>query len=109
MRFGAPYPIFSDALLLRLDVSMTGAYSGTLYEKMGPTGNIVLAVSGTFTVNPDCSFATGLIINFGGGVTATAPIRGVFFDQGKRAFGLNMNTNPIGTQFSFGEAVRISQ
>jgi hypothetical protein len=109
VRFGPTNPIFSDALLLRLNVSMTGAYTGTLYEKMGPTGNIVLPVSGTFAVNPDCSFATGLIIDFGGGKTATAPIRGVFFDQGKRAFGLNMNTSPTGTQFSFGEAVRISQ
>jgi hypothetical protein len=88
---------------------MTGAYTGTLFEKMGPTGNIVLPVSGTFTVNPDCSFATELIIDFGGGKTATAPLRGVFFDQGKRAFGLNMNAKPTGTQFSFAEAVRISQ
>lgn len=109
VRFGAANPIFSDALLLRLDVSMNGDYTGTLYEKLGPQGDIKKPVSGTFTVNPDCSFATGLIIDFGSGVTATAPIRGVFFDQGKKAFGLNMNTSPIGTQFSFGEAVRVSQ
>jgi hypothetical protein len=107
VRFDTPYPIFSDALLMRMDVSMNGDYTGKLYEKLGPKGNIVLPISGTLTVNPDCSFATGLIIDFGGGVTATAPVRGVLFDQGNRAFGLNMNTSPIGTQFSYGEGVRI--
>jgi hypothetical protein len=109
VRFDPANPIFSDALLLRLDISMSGDYTGRLYEKLGPTGNIVLPVSGKLTVNPDCSYATDLIIDFGGGVTAAAPVRGVFFDQGKKMFGLNMNNGPLGTQFSYGEGVRIGQ
>ncbi len=110
VRFDTPYPILSDALLMRLDISMNGEFTGTLYEKLGPTGNIVLPVWGTTTVNPDCSFASTLNIVFPSlGITATAPVRGVFFDQGKKAFGMNMNTSSTGTQFSFGEAVRISQ
>ncbi len=107
VRFNITMPIFSDAVLLRLEVSMTGEYTGTLYEKLGPAGNIVLPVRGTMTVNPDCSLATGLIIDFGGGVTATAPIRGVFFDQGKKLYGLNMNDMTTGTLYSFGEGRRI--
>jgi hypothetical protein len=107
VRFDTPVPILSDAVLLRFDISMTGDYTGTLYEKLGPHGDIVLPVRGTMTVNPDCSFATGLIIDFGGGVTATAPVRGVFFDEGKKAFGLNMNTDTTGTQYSVGTGVRI--
>lgn len=110
VRFDTPYPIFSDALLMRLDISMTGEFNGTLYEKLGPTGNIVLPVWGTITVNPDCSFVSTLNIVFQNlGITATAPVRGVFYDEGKKAFGLNMNAGPIGTLFSFGEAVRIGQ
>lgn len=108
VRFGDTAPIFSDAVLLRLDVSMSGDYTGMLYEKLGPTGNIMLPVSGTLNVEPDCSYATDLVIDFGNR-TATAPVRGVFFDQGKRFFGLNMNDRPLGTQFSHGEGVRLSQ
>lgn len=108
VRFDTPYPIFSDVLLLRIDVAMSGDYTGMLYEKLGPSGGIELPASGTITVNPDCSFTGNLDLVIHGN-PVTAPLRGVFFDQGKRAFGLNMNTSPIGTQFSFGEAVRISQ
>ncbi|MDT8067128.1 MAG: hypothetical protein ROO76_03075 [Terriglobia bacterium] len=110
VRFDTPYPIFSDALLIRMNVSMTGEFTGTLYEKLGPTGNIELPVWGTTTVNPDCSFVSILNIDFPNlGITATAPVRGVLYDEGKKAFGLNMNSGPIGTQYSFGEAVRIGQ
>jgi len=101
--------IYSDALLLRLDVSMSGNYTGTLYEKMGPEGNIVLPVWGTMIVSPDCSYATDLMIQFENGVISASPIRGVFFEQGKKMFGLNMRNLPWGTQYSYGEGVRISQ
>ena len=107
VRFGPTNPIFSDALLLRLDISMNGDYTGKLYEKMGPTGNIVLPVSGRMDVNPDCSYATDLMIDFGNGVIAASPTRGVFFDHGKKLVGLNMNDRPVGTQFSYAEGERI--
>jgi hypothetical protein len=101
-------PIFSDALLLRLDISMNGDYTGMLYEKFGATGGIELPVWGTMMVNPDCSYATDLQFTLKGELK-TAPIRGVFFDQGKKLFGLNVNGRPVGAQFSYGEGVRISQ
>lgn len=108
IRFDMPYPIFADTVLLRIDVPMSGAYAGTLYEKMGPVGGIELPVWGTIEVNPDCTFAQelGVVV---GGVPFTDPIRGVFFDGGKRAFGLSMNTEAIGMQYSFGQAVQIGQ
>jgi len=104
----ATTPILSDAVLLRLDVTMTGDVTGMLYEKFGPTGDIELPVWGTLTVDPDCSFASTLYATILG-KTAMIPIRGVFFDQGKKLFGLNVNTNPTGTQYSFGEGERIGQ
>jgi hypothetical protein len=99
-------PILSDAVLLRLNVSMNGEVTGMLYEKFGPTGNIQLPVWGTFSVDSDCSFASTLntIIQ---GAPATIPIRGVFFEQGKKLYGLNVNANPVGTQFSSGVGQRI--
>jgi hypothetical protein len=100
-------PILSDALLLRLDISMTGDYTGMLYEKLGPTGNIELPVWGTMSVNPDCSFATTLNFSIQG-VPKIAPVRGIFFDQGKNLFVLNVNVGEFGTRYSFGEGQRIS-
>jgi hypothetical protein len=99
-------PIFSDAVLLRVGISMTGDATGTLYEKMGPTGNIQLPVWGTFNVNPDCSFASTLnaiVLD----KPTSIPIRGVFFDGGKKFYGLNVNPKAVGTQFSVGEGQRI--
>lgn len=106
--FDTPYPIFSDAVLLRLDVSMTGDFTGMMYEKLGPSGGIELPASGTITVNPDCSFASTLNVTIHGEPVAI-PIRGVFFDQGKKMYGLNMNQNPTGTLYSFGQGQRIEQ
>jgi hypothetical protein len=99
-------PILSDVLLLRLEISMTGDVTGTLYEKFGPTGNIQLPVWGTLTVNPDCSFSSTLNVVIQGN-PVTIPVRGFFFDQGKELFGLNVNARPVGTQYSFGEGWRI--
>jgi hypothetical protein len=99
-------PIFSDAALLRLDVSMDGDVEGILYEKMGPTGNIQLPVQGTITVNPDCSFAESLNVTVMGN-PSTIPLRGVFFDEGKKLYAVNVNTKTMGTQYSFGQGERI--
>jgi hypothetical protein len=103
VRFGSN-PIFSDVLLLRSDVSMNGEFTGTLYEKLGPGGNIVLPATGTITVNPDCSYASNLNLTIQG-VPVTIAIRGVFFDQGKKFYGLQVSTG--GTQYSFGQGERI--
>jgi hypothetical protein len=54
-------------------------------------------------VNPDCSF-TGEINLTISGKSTTAPVRGVFFDQGKKFYGLNMNP-----AFSFAQGERIDQ
>jgi hypothetical protein len=99
-------PIFSDVVLLRMSISMTGDITGTLYEKLGPTGNIQIPVWGTIDVNPDCSFASTLNAVVQDKPT-TIPLRGVFFDQGKRLYGMNVNARTVGTQFSFGEGQRI--
>lgn len=105
VQFGAN-PIFSDALLMRTDVSMSGDYTGTLYEKLGPGGNIMLPVSGTITVNPDCSYESTLNLSIQG-TPVSIGIRGVYFDEGKGFYGLQMSTG--GTLFSFGQGERITE
>jgi hypothetical protein len=101
-------PLFSDAVLLRLDIAINGDYTGMLYEKFGPKGGIELPVYGTMIVNPDCSYASDMYFTVNGNPTM-APLRGVFFDQGKKLYGLNVNDRPVGTQYSFGEGQRIGE
>lgn len=101
-------PILSDAVLLHYHVGMTGDVSGMLYEKFGPTGNIELPIWGTLVVDPDCSFNATLQATIQGRLS-TIPIRGVFFDQGKGLFALNVNAKPTGTQYSVGVGERIGQ
>ena len=101
-------PIFADVVMSRTEVSMTGDFSGTFYEKLGPAGGIELPTWGTTTVNPDCSFATTMNIDIAG-VPVTVPVRGVFFDGGKKMYMLNMNQNPEGTLFSFGQGQRVGK
>ncbi len=101
VQFYPSWPLFSDVVLLTFDVSMTGDFTGTLYEKLGPYGGIVLPATGTIHVNPDCSFRGELNLTIAGKST-TGPIRGVFFDQGKKSYVLNMNP-----QFSFAQGERI--
>ncbi len=106
--FSENLPLFADVVLLRIDISMTGDFTGVMYEKLGPSGGIELPASGTMTVNPDCSFTGNLDLVIHGN-PVTAPLRGVFFDQGKKLYGLNMNQNPTGTLYSFGQGERIGQ
>jgi hypothetical protein len=102
-----PGSVVADTVLLLFDVSMDGELTGTLYEKLGPTGNIQLAMAGTIAVAPDCSFAATINVTIQGN-PRTIPMRGVFFDQGKRLFGLNVGgTSTGGTQWSFGQGQRI--
>jgi hypothetical protein len=100
-------PLFTDAVLIRYDVSMTGDLTGTLYEKLGTTGHIALPVWGKISVDPDCSFAATFSFTLQG-TTRTVPMRGVFFDEGKNLFGLNVNVGAGGTQYSFGRGQRIN-
>ena len=108
MQFAAGWPIFADVVLLRYDVSMSGDFTGQFYEKLVPYGGIELPVSGTITVNPDCSYASTLNVTIQG-VPVAIPTRGVFFDGGKKMYGLNMNQDPTGTLYSFGQGQRIGQ
>lgn len=101
-----PNPVLADTALLRFDVSMDGELTGTLYEKLGPTGNIELPMSGTLAVADDCSFVASINVTILG-VPKTIPLRGIFFDQGKKLYGLNVASGPGGTQWSFGRGQRI--
>lgn len=108
VQFTPDAPIFSDALLLSMDVSMSGDYAGMLYEKLGPTGNIVLPTSGRITVNANCSYAATLNFTIQS-VPVSIAIRGVFFEQGKKLYGLAVDpvqADTGGTQFSFGQGQR---
>jgi hypothetical protein len=99
-----PTSAFADTILFRMDIAMTGDYTGMLYEKLGPL-SVELPVSGEFTVNPDCSFSwdLNLVIN---DVPATVGIRGVLFDEGKELYGLAMDE---GIAYSFAQGVRVNQ
>jgi hypothetical protein len=103
VQFTPVMPIFSDVLLLRTNVSRSGDYTGVLYEKLGPNGNIMLPVSGNITVNPDCSYASTLKLTIQG-TPVTIGTRGIYFEQGKKFYGLQVSTG--GTQFSFGAGER---
>jgi len=94
-----------DTLLVPMDVSITGAYTGTLYEKLGPISPIELPVWGTFTVNPDCSYSQVFEVDIYG-VVATIDIRGVFFNEGKEFYGMAI-TPGGGIKYSFAQGKRI--
>ncbi len=104
VQFSPDVPIFSDVVLLRFNVSRTGAYTGTLYEKLGPTGNLEFPISGTVSVSPDCSYAMNIDLTIQG-TPVTIDTRGVFFSQGQGLYGLA--TSP-GVAFSFAQGERIT-
>jgi hypothetical protein len=95
---------FTDTILFRMNISMTGIYTGTLYEKLGPVFPIELPIFGTFTVNSDCSFSWNL--NVQGITTTPIHIRGVLFNEGKDLYGLAIED---GIESSFAQGTRISQ
>lgn len=111
VKFGPSAPIFSDVLLMRLDVAMNGDFTGQIFEKLGPLGppgGVLPPATGTISVNPDCSFEMSLHLTVQGN-PVTIPIRGVFYDQGKKLYGLQVSGGggSGGTQYSFGEGQRI--
>jgi hypothetical protein len=106
-----PNTAVADALVIREDVSLTGDYTGTLYEKIGPV-SVETPALGTLKVNPDCSFAATLKVPefFSDVIT----MRGVFFNGGKEYYALaiddpNLPPEQQGIKFSFAYGKRISQ
>jgi len=112
VEFNAPTPpAFADVLLLRTDVSMAGDYTGTMYEKLGPDGGIQLPVSGTITVNPDCSFTNTLNIPALG---ASIVGKGVYFNEGKEYYMMpllnpDLPADQQGIKYSFARGTRIGE
>jgi hypothetical protein len=112
MRTG-PFPTkaVSDTFIMRIDVSQTGEYTGLLYEKYGATSVDARPVSGTVTVNPDCSQAGTLYVE---GTAGWVEMRGVFLDRGKELWAMGIK-NPAkaddaqNIQYSFCQAVRIGE
>ena len=99
-------PLFENAMLLHLQVSMTGDFTGMLYEKLGPVGNIEVPISGTIAVNPDCSFSQTLNFEVHG-VPRAVFIRGVYFNEGKELYALGIDDLGMGIKFSFARGQRI--
>ena len=90
---------YADALILYTTVSMTGDFTGTLYEKLGLEPlPIQLPVFGKVAVNPDCSFSETLLIPAIGG---NVSIRGVFFSEGKELYAMAVTNPPIPSALLF--------
>lgn len=101
----------ADTLLLRMDISITGDYTGRLYEKMGSLAPIDIPVSGTMAVNSDCSFAGTVVVP---AINAVLVQRGVFIDEGKQWYSLllyNINKPPElqGLKYTACEGIRTGQ
>ena len=78
-----PTSAIADTVLIRQEVSMTGEYTGKMFEKFADLPPVETWVQGKFTVNPDCSFTSKLeipqyFVNLVG--------KGVFFNQGKEFY-----------------------
>jgi len=93
----------ADALFIREDVSLTGDYTGTLYEKLGPLSVDGLPVTGKYTVNPDCSFTNVMVVVIQG-VPVTVTIDGVFYNGGHDFYALAMD---LEVPYSFIQGQRI--
>ena len=98
-----PHTAVADTLFIREDVSLTGDYTGTLYEKIG-TVPVETPALGTITVNPDCSFTGTLKVPefFSGAIV----MKGVFFNEGKEYYALAIDE---GIPYSFAYGKRIGQ
>jgi len=78
-----PTIAIADTILIREDISMTGHYTGQMFEKYADHPPVETWVKGKVTVNPDCSFTSRLqipeyYVNIVG--------KGVFFNQGKEFY-----------------------
>lgn len=105
-----PNTAFANSLLFRVNISLAGDFTGTLYEKAGPA-SIEIPVSGTVSVNSDCSFSSTLNTPLPG----TNLERGVLFDQGKEFYMLPIVTVGPGPndrkpeKYAFCQGKRIAQ
>lgn len=93
----------ADALFIRENVSLTGDYTGTLYEKLGPVSIDGLPVSGKYNVSPDCSFTSTLVVVIQG-TPVTISINGVFYNEGHDFYALAMD---LEVPYSFIQGKRI--
>jgi len=93
----------ADALFIREEVSLTGDYTGTLYEKLGPVSVDGLPVSGKYNVSPDCSFTSTLVVVIQG-TPVTISINGVFYNEGHDFYALAMD---LEVPYSFAQGKRI--
>ncbi len=100
----------SDSLMIRFDISPSGAYAGRLYEKIGPV-SVDTPALGTIIVNPDCSFTATLMVPefFSTAIT----MKGVFFNEGKEYYtiaieDLSLPPDQQGIKFSFAYGRRIN-
>jgi hypothetical protein len=105
-----PNLAMADTLLVREDISMSGDYTGKMYEKAGPVA-VEAEVLGTVTVNPDCSFTNVLKIP---AYDVNLVGKGVFFNEGKEFYLLtpgdpNLPPDQQWLKFSFAYGKRIGQ
>lgn len=105
-----PEKAVADTLLLRSDISMSGDYTGMLYEKFG-MATVQLPVTGTMAVNPDCSLTDTLNI---AGFSGPLILKGAFFNQGREYYAMavlspNRPADQQGIKYSFCHGTRIGQ
>ncbi len=79
-----PQTAVAENALLLSDISMTGDYTGTLYEKFGMK-SIQLPINGTMIVNSDCSFTDTLNIP---DTSSTIILKGALFNEGKEYYSM---------------------
>jgi len=100
---------FADTMIMYTKISMTGDFTGTLYEKLGLIPDpIVDPIYGTVTVHPDCSFEETLYIPAIAGVVA---VRGVFFNEGKEFYAMAVVDPAVGSgvMYSIALGKRVGQ
>lgn len=73
----------ADTVLIREDISITGAYTGKMFEKYADHPPVEASVLGNMSVNPDCSFTSSLLIPE---YYVSLLGKGVFFNQGKEFY-----------------------
>jgi hypothetical protein len=100
---------FADSLIMYTKISITGDFTGTLYEKLGLNPDpIEVPIYGKVTVHPNCSFEETLYIP---AISGIVPIRGVFFNEGKKLYAMAVvdPANPGGIIYSIAEGKRVDE
>lgn len=104
-----PTLALADTVLIREDVSMSGDYTGKMFERAGLPVTVRTWVQGKTTVNPDCSFSSVVQIP---DYDVNLLGKGVFFNQGKEFYmiipgdpGLPMDQQWLKFSFAYGKRV----